>query len=61
MSALFQSNPGVAITASYVATNAQVQPSLLRPLSGSASTVTIANIFQPQTGVRGTHQSARCA
>ena len=53
VSALFQSNPGVAITASYVATNAQVQPSLLRPLSGSASTVTIANIFQPQTEFEG--------
>ena len=49
VSALFQSNPGVPITASYVATNAQVQPTLGRPLSGNASTVTITNIIQPQT------------
>ena len=53
MSGVFQSNPGVAITASYVATNAQVQPTLGRPLSGSASTVTITNIFQPQTEFEG--------
>ena len=53
VSAVFQSNPGVAITASYVATNAQIQPSLGRPLSGSASTVTITNIFQPQTRFEG--------
>jgi hypothetical protein len=53
VSAVFQSNPGVAITASYVATNAQVLPSLGRPLSGSASTVTITNIFQPQTEFEG--------
>jgi hypothetical protein len=49
ISGLFQSNPGIPITASYVATNAQVQQSLGRPLSGNASTVTITNIFQPQT------------
>ena len=53
VSAVFQSNPGVPISASYVATNAQVQPTLGRPLSGSASTVTIANIFQPQTQFEG--------
>ena len=53
VSAVFQSNPGVPITASYVATNAQVQPTLGRPLSGSASTVTITNIFQPQTMFEG--------
>ena len=53
VSAVFQSNPGVAITATYVATNAQVQPTLGRPLSGSASTVTITNIFQPQTEFEG--------
>jgi len=49
ISALFQSNPGVPISATYVATNAQVQPTLGRPLSGNASTVTITNIIQPQT------------
>jgi hypothetical protein len=53
VSGVFQSNPGTPITASYVATNAQVQPSLQRPLSGSASTVTITNIFQPQTRFEG--------
>jgi len=53
VSAVFQSNPGVPITASYVATNAQVQPTLGRPLSGNASTVTITNIFMPQTLFEG--------
>jgi hypothetical protein len=53
VSGVFQSNPGTPISASYVATNAQVQPSLNRPLSGSASTVTITNIFQPQTEFEG--------
>jgi Carboxypeptidase regulatory-like domain len=53
ISAVFQSNPGVPITASYVATNAQVQPTLGRPLSGNASTVTITNIFMPQTLFEG--------
>lgn len=53
VSGVFQSNPGTPISASYVATNAQVQPSLNRPLSGSASTVTITNIFQPQTKFEG--------
>jgi hypothetical protein len=53
VSGVFQSNPGTPITASYVATNAQVQPTLQRPLSGSASTVTITNIFQPQTRFEG--------
>ena len=48
ISGLFQSNPGVPISASYVATNAQVQGSLGRPLSGGASTVTITNIFPVQ-------------
>jgi hypothetical protein len=53
VSGVFQSNPGVPITASFVATNAQVQGTLGRPLSGSATTVTIANIFLPQTVFEG--------
>lgn len=48
ISAVFQSNPGVPISATYVATNAQVAPSLGRNLSGGAATVTIANIFPVQ-------------
>jgi hypothetical protein len=46
VSAVFQSLPGPQITANYTATNAQVQPSLGRPLSGNASNVTI-NIVTP--------------
>ena len=49
ISAVFQNLPGIPVNTSYVATNAQVQQSLGRPLSGNASTVTITNIFQPQT------------
>lgn len=46
-SALWQNLPGLPIAASYVATNAQVQPSLGRPLSGGATSVTIGNIIRP--------------
>jgi hypothetical protein len=55
LSAVFQSLPGIAVSASHVATNAQVQPSLGRPLSGNAATVTINNtgglpgIIPPET------------
>ena len=38
VSATFQSLPGPQVTANYVATNAQIQPSLGRPLSGGAQT-----------------------
>lgn len=48
-SASWQNLPGLPITASYVATNAQVAPTLGRPLSGGATSVTIANIIQPYT------------
>jgi hypothetical protein len=46
VAATFQSLPGPSILANYVATNAQVQPSLGRPLSGSAPNVTV-NIIDP--------------
>ena len=48
-SAVLQSLPGIPISANYVATLAEVQPSLGRPLSGGARTVTITNILEPQT------------
>jgi hypothetical protein len=46
-SAAFQNLPGVPIAASYVATNAQIAPSLGRNLSGSATQVVIANVIPP--------------
>jgi hypothetical protein len=49
----FQTLPGIPISASFVATNAQVAPTLGRSLSGSASTVTIPNIIEPQTQFEG--------
>jgi hypothetical protein len=49
LSAVYQSIPGIPVVANYVATNAEVQPTLGRPLSGSASTVTINNVVPPQT------------
>jgi hypothetical protein len=49
VSGVFQSIPGIPISASYVATNAEVRDSLKRSLSGSASTVTISNVIPQQT------------
>ncbi len=45
-SATFQSIPGLPLRADYVATNAQVTPSLGRALSGGASNVTV-NLVSP--------------
>jgi len=49
LSAVYQQIPGIPISTSYVATNAEVAPSLGRPLSGSASTVTITNVIPQST------------
>jgi hypothetical protein len=49
LSGVYQHIPGIPISTSYVATNAEVQPTLNRPLSGSASTVTITNVIPQQT------------
>jgi hypothetical protein len=46
-SAALQNLPGVPVSASYVATNAQVLPSLGRNLSGNATQVVIANVVPP--------------
>jgi hypothetical protein len=54
-SATFQSLPGIPITANYVATNAEIAPSLGRDLGQCrgvvpcTGTVTIANLFAPNT------------
>jgi hypothetical protein len=49
LSGVFQNLQGMPIAASYVATNAEVQRSLGRPLSGGAATVIIPAIIEPGT------------
>jgi len=49
LSAVYQQIPGIAISTSYVATNAEVKGSLNRDLSGNASTVTITNVIPQST------------
>src|SRR5688572_11186431 len=48
IAATFRSLPGPQIVANYIATSAQVQPSLGRPLSGGAANVTV-NVVEPGT------------
>ena len=48
IAATYRSLPGVNIVSNYIATNAVVQPSLGRPLSGGAENVTV-NLVEPGT------------
>jgi hypothetical protein len=49
LSGVFQNLQGTPVTASYVATNAEVAPSLGRSLSGGATTVIVPAIIRPAT------------
>ena len=55
MSAVFQNLPGIPVTASYVATNAEIRPTLGRNLAQCGAnptcngTVTLNNLFEPNT------------
>src|SRR5262249_894134 len=49
LSGVYQHIPGIAITTSYTATNAEVLSTLGRPLSGNASTVSITNAIPQST------------
>ena len=46
LSATFQNLPGPPLSATYVASNAQIAPSLLRPLSANAANATV-NLIAP--------------
>jgi hypothetical protein len=48
IAATFQSTPGPQLSANYIALNALIQPSLGRPLSGNATSVTV-NLIEPGT------------
>jgi hypothetical protein len=49
ISAVWQTLPGIPISASYVATRAEIFNSLGRNLSGNLATVTLDNVIAPQT------------
>jgi carboxypeptidase family protein len=49
VAATLQSLPGIPISASYVATNAEIAPSLGRDLAGNRATVSISDVIPPQT------------
>jgi hypothetical protein len=49
LSGVWQTLPGIGIGASYVATRAEVLPTLGRNLSGNVSTVTLNNVIDPFT------------
>jgi hypothetical protein len=53
VSGVWQSLPGIPINATYVATSAEVLPSLGRPLSGRAATVVLNDIIEPFTQWEG--------
>jgi len=62
VAATIQSSPGVAILATYAATNAVVAPGLGRNLSGGAANMTV-NLVQPGTlyGARSNDMQLRLA
>ena len=60
ISGSYQSVPGSEIAENYVATNAVVQPSLGRPLSGGAANVTV-NLVEPVRMVRRSAEQPRSA